>query len=294
MAIRYPQEAVLRDGRRLLVRPFTENDVEALYQFFLRLPSEVRRFAWDRIDSRALVESWGRELDYSKVLPLLALEVAGAAELLRPGDPFSYEADVVTTDLRTQTLEISGNVRVTQGTNSIQSGAARAVGPSENSRWSFHDGVRIVTREAELSSDSASASVVSGQLSQAHAEGSPAQFQQRGGSSNREIRGRAGVIDYDFDAGIVKLTDQVWFSNGKDEFRGDVVIYNVRDERVQINPGGSSNRVRGIIRPSNSANKPKTNSGAANGSAAIVEPTFNDDPVAERKEQRLATDGGGA
>jgi lipopolysaccharide export system protein LptA len=42
----------------------------------------------------------------------------------------------------------------------------------------------------------------------------------------------------------------VWFSNGKDEFRGDVVIYNVRDERVQINPGGqSSGRVRGIIRP---------------------------------------------
>ena len=50
--------------------------------------------------------------------------------------------------------------------------------------------------------------------------------------------------------GVVRLTDQVWFSNGKDEFRGDVVIYNVRDERVQINPGGSlPDRVRGIIRP---------------------------------------------
>jgi lipopolysaccharide export system protein LptA len=36
----------------------------------------------------------------------------------------------------------------------------------------------------------------------------------------------------------------VWFSNGKDEFRGDVLIYNVRDERVQ-----SQGRVRGIIRP---------------------------------------------
>ena len=60
-----------------------------------------------------------------------------------------------------------------------------------------------------------------------------------------------GVIEYDFDAGVVKLTDQVWFSNGKDEFRGDVVIYNVRDERVQINPGGQSPaRVhQAIIRP---------------------------------------------
>jgi lipopolysaccharide export system protein LptA len=108
------------------------------------------------------------------------------------------------------------------------------------------------------------------------------------------VRGRAGVIEYDFTTGIVKLSNQVWFSNGKDEFRGDVVIYNVRDERVQINPGGSSNRVRGIIRPSNGA-KPRNNSGAATGAAAIVEPTFNDDPTKERKdEQRLATDGGGA
>jgi len=91
MPIRYPQEAVLRDGRRLFVRPFTENDVDALFEFFLHLPADVRRFAWDRIDNRALVESWGRELDYSKVLPLLALDgrrvVADATLHRREGSP---------------------------------------------------------------------------------------------------------------------------------------------------------------------------------------------------------------
>jgi hypothetical protein len=102
------------------------------------------------------------------------------------------------------------------------------------------------------------------------------------------------VIEYDFSTGVVKLTDQVWFSNGKDEFRADVVIYNVRDERVQINPGGSSNRVRGIIRPNQ--NKSQTNSG---GTAAILEPTFNErgEPIGEeRVEPKLATEnsGGGA
>ena len=177
-------------------------------------------------------------------LALLTLGVASAAELVRPGDAFSYEADIVTTELRTQTLEISGNVHVTQGTNSIQSGAAKAIGPSDNSRWNFQKAVRIVTSEAQLDSDSADAAVVGGKLSRARVEGSPAQFQQRGGSADRQIRGRAGVIEYDFVAGVVKLTDQVWFSNGKDEFRGDVLIYNVRDERVQ-----SQGRVRGIIRP---------------------------------------------
>ena len=174
---------------------------------------------------------------------------AVAAELARPGDAFNWDAEVVTSDFRTDTLEFSGNVRVTQGPMSIQAGAAKATDVrSENSRWSFQKSVHIVTSEAELESDSASAAVVGGQLARARAEGSPAQFEQRGGRADRQVRGRAGVIEYDFIAGIVKLTDNVWFSNGKDEFRGDVVVYNVRDERVQINPGGQG-RVRGIIRP---------------------------------------------
>ena len=91
MPTRYPQEAVLRDGRRLLIRPFTEHDVDCLYEFFLRLPQDVRRFAWDRIDSRSLVESWGRELDYARVLPLLAWDghkvVADATLHRREGSP---------------------------------------------------------------------------------------------------------------------------------------------------------------------------------------------------------------
>jgi GNAT superfamily N-acetyltransferase len=91
MADRFPQEALLRDGRRVLLRLFSENDTGPLYDFFQRLPSEVRRFAWDRIDNRALIESWGRELDYAKVLPILAFDgnkvVADATLHRREGSP---------------------------------------------------------------------------------------------------------------------------------------------------------------------------------------------------------------
>jgi GNAT superfamily N-acetyltransferase len=73
MPNRYPQEATLRDGRRVLIRPFNERDSEILYSFFQRLPMQQRRFAWDRIDDRALIESWSRNIDYGKALPLLAL-----------------------------------------------------------------------------------------------------------------------------------------------------------------------------------------------------------------------------
>jgi RimJ/RimL family protein N-acetyltransferase len=71
---RYPQEAVLRDGRRVLLRPFTADDVDLLYEFFQRLPIEYRRFAWDAIDNRALIKQWGRDIDYAKAFPLLAID----------------------------------------------------------------------------------------------------------------------------------------------------------------------------------------------------------------------------
>jgi GNAT superfamily N-acetyltransferase len=76
MPHRYPQEAVLRDGRRVLIRPFERRDTDALYDFFQRLPEATRRFAWDRIDDRTLIESWGRNLDYAKAFPLLAVDGA--------------------------------------------------------------------------------------------------------------------------------------------------------------------------------------------------------------------------
>jgi len=91
MPFRYPQEAVVRDGRRVLIRPLTKGDTDALFQFFQRLPDDTRRFAWDRIDSRELIESWGRNLAYGKVFPLLALEggrvVADATLHFREGGP---------------------------------------------------------------------------------------------------------------------------------------------------------------------------------------------------------------
>jgi RimJ/RimL family protein N-acetyltransferase len=88
---RYPQEAALRDGRRVLLRPFTEKDTDALYEFFHSLPGEYRRFARDNIDNKSLIEQWGREIDYSKVFPLLATDgnriVADATLHRRRGGP---------------------------------------------------------------------------------------------------------------------------------------------------------------------------------------------------------------
>ncbi|HYM60172.1 MAG TPA: GNAT family N-acetyltransferase [Thermoanaerobaculia bacterium] len=92
MPHRYPQEAVLRDGRHVLLRPFTERDSHALFEFFQRVPDDYRRFAWDAIDDPRLIERWGKEIDYSKAFPLLALDkhkhiVADATLHRRDGGP---------------------------------------------------------------------------------------------------------------------------------------------------------------------------------------------------------------
>lgn len=91
MPHRYPQEVTLRDGRKVLLRLFTEKDVDALYAFFQHLPVSYRRFAWDAIDNRATVERWGREIDYGKALPVLAFDgnriVADATLHRRRGGP---------------------------------------------------------------------------------------------------------------------------------------------------------------------------------------------------------------
>jgi len=73
MPDRFPQEAVLRDGRRVMIRPFAEHDTESLFSFFQRLPTDIRRFAWDNIEDRSLIETWGGNIDYSRVLPLVAV-----------------------------------------------------------------------------------------------------------------------------------------------------------------------------------------------------------------------------
>jgi lipopolysaccharide transport protein LptA len=192
------------------------------------------------------------------IAPVCALLFATGAQAAS-SDPASrsvaWNATVGNLDLRNDTAELSGNVRVWQGPTSIEAEAAKGTHlNSDDSRWTFSQSVHIRTADADLQSTSASASFLDGQLAQARVEGSPAHFEQRGGEPDRQVRGQAGVIEYDFATGIVRLSDQVWFSNGKDEFRGDVVVYDVRDERVQINPGGqSSGRVRGIIRPRDDA-----------------------------------------
>jgi lipopolysaccharide transport protein LptA len=153
-------------------------------------------------------------------------------------------------DLRNDMHQLHGNVRITQGVMSIAAEEATAVAlQTDDSRWKFEGSVHMQTADADLKSDVATAEFAKGVLRQAVATGTPALFEQRG-ADNKLAHGRAGQIEYDLAKGIIRLTNDVWFSYGENEFRGQVVIYNVREQRVVVNPEGKSNgRVNITIHP---------------------------------------------
>jgi GNAT superfamily N-acetyltransferase len=53
-----------------------KEDADRLYAFFARVPREDRLFLRDDVSIRDVIDSWTQELDYEKVLPLVA-EVGG-------------------------------------------------------------------------------------------------------------------------------------------------------------------------------------------------------------------------
>jgi acetyltransferase len=74
----------LKDGVSILIRPMTPDDEQRLVDLFAPVSDADFRYLRDNVRDRAVIESWFENLDYSRVLPLLALfkdRVVGQATL---------------------------------------------------------------------------------------------------------------------------------------------------------------------------------------------------------------------
>jgi ribosomal protein S18 acetylase RimI-like enzyme len=83
---RYPRRTKLLDGTPVTLRPMVKKDERALYDFFQRVPREDRLFLRDDVSKLSTIRAWVDELDYERVLPLLAVAdgaVIGDATLHR-------------------------------------------------------------------------------------------------------------------------------------------------------------------------------------------------------------------
>jgi len=70
----YPKTVRLRDGTEVQLRPMVPEDRDALLAFFQRLPEEDRMFLKEDVTKPELIDRWAKNLDYDRVLPILALK----------------------------------------------------------------------------------------------------------------------------------------------------------------------------------------------------------------------------
>ncbi len=87
----------LEDGARLLLRPLVPEDIDPLSQLYTALQSEDTLSMRQKVGDLDTIRSWSEGLDYTQVLPLLALidrRIVGDATLQRRSGPYQHIADV--------------------------------------------------------------------------------------------------------------------------------------------------------------------------------------------------------
>lgn len=70
----YPKTERLKGNREVVIRPLAKDDFERLCRFFQALPTEDRLFLADEVTNPDLIRKWTDELDFEKVIPLVALD----------------------------------------------------------------------------------------------------------------------------------------------------------------------------------------------------------------------------
>ena len=222
-----------------------------------------------------------------KLLLTAALASGAAAapvppSALQPGQqPINLEATSTEVDGRTNTLVFS-DVVISQGATRVQADHAHDTGLNfANSRWTFEGKVRIdAEQHGNLRSDQAAIEFRDNRIARATITGKPAEFEQKRAGSDQMARGRAGEIVYDLNDGTVRLTNQAWLTDGQNEISGPLLVYSIREQRVQAAAApGTDQRVHITIAPHGVPGPGKTEPAkppppdAGEGDAAKPQPT---------------------
>jgi lipopolysaccharide transport protein LptA len=163
-----------------------------------------------------------------------ASALAPAAAPVRAQQPISVDAASSQVDYKTNTVVFT-QVVISQGTTRVQAEHAHATGLEfANSRWTFEGDVHIEAQEqGTLRSDVAIVEFRDNHIARATITGKPAQFEQRRADSDKVARGHADEIVYDVAAGTVRLSNDAWLSNGQNEISGPLLVYSMREQRVE-------------------------------------------------------------
>lgn len=177
-----------------------------------------------------------------RLTPLLvALLCAPAAMALDPAavdiDAGSLQVDAAANRVLLKPVQIR------QGVLSIRADEAWIDGVEvsfANTQWRFSGAVHITFEGGRLDASEATVTFVGNQLRDAEVSGNPATFAQQAAQDAQGSHGRAHSIHYDAARANLKLSGDVWFTDGRGEFATQAPLtYNlanrsVSSERVQI------------------------------------------------------------
>jgi len=225
------------------------------------------------------------------VLAFLSVASLGANAKTEERPPeITYDASSMEADYKTHMMRLK-DVTITYGKMTVRADRALATASDfKNSRWTFAGNVRINAEpRGNLRSDEAVVEFRDNQLKRATATGNPAEFDQKREDSNAITHGHADQIVYDVGPGTVRLSserspdDRAWVSDGRSDIRSPVIVYNLREERVEATTSsgslGTDTRVHVTIDPNEA---PKIDSGGTN------KPKSSDPPKPQSTQPQTA------
>jgi lipopolysaccharide export system protein LptA len=224
------------------------------------------------LGSVALVEAAGSAQPIGKAAP-----TARHPRTTRTGRPHNASAPITVDasktqgDLRTHHV-ILYNPVISQADLRITAARADATGLDfQNSHWTFTGDVHLSSQlRGNLQSDEAVVEFRDNQIQSAVATGHPAEFEQITSSTGVFARGHADNIQYAVTAGTIRLTKDAWLKYGDDEITGAVLVYNIKDQKLEgVSSGRPGERVHIEILPKKGAGGgkgPRPNPKAAPGS----------------------------
>jgi lipopolysaccharide transport protein LptA len=174
-------------------------------------------------------------------LPALAVEVPGLSQL-----PVTVDAASSEVDYKTNTVVFT-RVTITQGDMRVQAERAHATGLNfANSKWNFDGNVHIdAGPRGNLRSDQAIVEFRDNHIARATITGKPAEFEQKRENSLLVAHGHADEILYDVSEGTVRMLNDAWLSDGQNEISGPLLVYNIREQRIQAAGSASGSPAAG-------------------------------------------------
>ena len=167
--------------------------------------------------------------------------------------PVSKDARKLPIDVSSSHVDYKGDtvvfhdIVITQGDTKVMADHAHAtdIDDFQNSRWTFEGNVRINGEQhGSLRSDEAVVEFRNNHISKATITGSPAEFEQKRSDTDQTARGRAHQMVYDLSNGTVRLSNDAWVSDGRNEISGPELVYSIREQRIQASTQqGSDQRV---------------------------------------------------